>query len=149
MLNALTVTEAHAKLKKKQITSVELTKSCIERIEEVDGKIHAVVYRDFDRALARAKKIDAAGKFNHVLTGIPYLTKDVFCEEGVPTTGCSNVLREKNYVPPFDCTTTKRLKAVGAISLGKANTDEFTMGSSTESSCYGVTRNPWDITRVA
>src|SRR5581483_696333 len=71
------------------------------------------------------------------------------CEKGVPTTACSNVLRQKNYFPPFDCTTTIRLKEKGAISLGKMNTDEFTMGASTETSCYGVTRNPWDTSCVA
>jgi len=93
--------------------------------------------------------MDSKGVFDHPLSGIPYLAKDVFCEEGVPTTACSNVLREKDYLPPFDSTTTKRLKAAGAISIGKTNTDEFTCGASTETSCYGVTRNPWDQTRVA
>ena len=115
----------------------------------MDEKINAVVYRNFERALEEAKKLDSKGNFDHLLTGIPYLTKDVYCEEGVPTTACSNVLREKDYVPPFDSTTTRRLKSVGAISLGKTNTDEFTMGASTETSCYGVTACPWDTTRVA
>ena len=86
---------------------------------------------------------------DQALHGIPYLAKDVYCEEGIPTTACSNMLREKTYIPPFDSTTTRRLKATGAISIGKSNTDEFTMGGSTESSCYGPTRNPWDTTRVA
>ena len=160
MINALTITDAHEKLQKREISSEDLVRACIERIEKVDGTLHAVVHRSFDRALDQAKKMDVAGKFDHLLTGIPYLAKDVYCEEGVPTTGCSNVLRNpaspdglrragKDYVPPFDSTTTKRLKAVGAISIGKSNTDEFTMGASTETSCYGVTRNPWDTTRVA
>lgn len=149
MLSTLTITEAHEKLRKKEISSEELTRACIERIEKTDGAIHAVVFRNFEQAIGEAKKIDARGTFPHPLTGIPYLAKDVFCEEGVPTTACSNVLREKTYIPPFDSTTTKRLKTVGAISLGKANTDEFTMGASTETSCYGVTKNPWDTSRVA
>ncbi len=149
MLSALTISQAHDKLKKKEISSVELTTSCIERIESVDKKLNAVVHRNFDRALIEAKKIDTAGKFDTPLTGIPYLAKDVYCEAGIPTTACSNMLRNKDYIPPFDSTTTKRLKAAGAISIGKTNTDEFTMGASTETSCYGVTRNPWDTSRVA
>jgi aspartyl-tRNA(Asn)/glutamyl-tRNA(Gln) amidotransferase subunit A len=148
-LNALTITEAHDKLRKKEISSEELVKACIERVEAIDGTLNAVVHKNFDKALAEAKDIDAKGDFSHPLAGIPYLAKDVYCEAGVPTTACSNMLRDKDYVPPFDSTTTARLKAKGAISIGKANTDEFTMGASTETSCYGVTRNPWDTTRVA
>jgi aspartyl-tRNA(Asn)/glutamyl-tRNA(Gln) amidotransferase subunit A len=148
-LSTLTISQAHEKLKKKEISSVELVKACIERIEKVDKNLNAVVFRNFDRALEEAKKTDSVGKFDHPLTGIPYLAKDVYCEKGVPTTACSNVLRDKTYLPPFDSTTTKRLKAKGAISIGKTNTDEFTMGASTETSCYGVTKCPWDLTRVA
>lgn len=149
MLSALTITQAHEKLQKKEISSEELVNACIARIETVDKSINAVVYRNFDRALEEAKKVDVAGVFPHPLAGIPYLAKDVFCEEGVPTTACSNILRNVTYVPPFDSTTTQCLKRCGAISLGKVNTDEFTMGCSTETSCYGVTRNPWDLARVA
>ena len=149
MGNTLTIVEAHAKLKAKEITSEQLVQSCIDRIESVDGKLNAVVYKNFERALDQAKKIDAAGKFDHPLTGIPFLTKDVYCEKGIPTTACSNVLRSKDYAPPFDCTTIQRLHAVGAISIGKTNTDEFTQGASTETSCYGVTKNPWDTSCVA
>ena len=145
---ALTIAEAHSKLKNKEITSVQLVQSCIDRIESIDDALNAVIYRNFKRALEQAKKIDAEGKFDHPLTGIPFLAKDNFCEKGIPSTGCSNVLRDKEYVPPFESTSTQRLKDAGAISLGKTNTDEFTMGASTETSCYGVTRNPWDTTRV-
>lgn len=149
MLNSLTIGQAHKKLKAKEITSLELTQSCIDRIESVDETLNAVVYKNFERALEEAKKIDAAGTFESPLTGIPFLTKDVYCEEGVPTTACSNILRNKDYIPPFESTTTKRLKDKGAISIGKVNTDEFTMGASTETSCYGVTRNPWNTECVA
>ena len=149
MSNTFTIAEAHEKLKKKEISSQELVKSCLDRIEKVDKKLNAFIHLDGERALEQAKKIDAEGKFDHPLTGIPYSTKDVYCEEGVPTTACSNVLRDKDYVPPFDSTTVKRLKEKGAISLGKTNTDEFTQGASTESSCYGVTHCPWDTSRVA
>lgn len=148
-LHSLTISEAHHLLKSKQIKSEELTKACIDRIEKIDGSLNAVVHRNFEMALSEAKKVDADGSFDHPLTGIPYLAKDVFCEAGVPTTACSNMLRKKDYVPPYDSTTTKRLKTKGAISIGKTNTDEFTMGASTETSCYGVTRNPWDTSRVA
>lgn len=147
--NTLTIAAAHDLLKSKKLTSVELVKACIDQVEKVDQKLNAFVYRDFDRALEKAKKTDDQGVFDHPLAGIPYATKDVYCEQGVPTTGCSNILRNKDYVPPFDCTTTARLKAVGAISLGKVNTDEFTMGGSTETSSYGVTRNPWNTEKVA
>ncbi len=149
MLHSLTIAQAHEKLRTKQTSAAELTRACLERLESVDGKLNAVVHRSAERALKRAEAIDAAGDFDTPLRGIPYLAKDVFCEAGVPTTACSNVLREKEYVPPFDSTTTRRLADHGAISLGKTNTDEFTMGASTETSCYGVTRNPWDTSRVA
>jgi len=149
MLSGLTITDAHEKLKKKEISSVELVESCFDRIEGVDEKLNAFVYLDKERALEKAKKVDEKGEFNSPLTGIPYGTKDIYCEKGVPTTACSNILREKMYEPPFDSTTVKRLKEKGAISLGKTNTDEFTMGASTETSCYGPTRCPWDTTRVA
>lgn len=149
MLSSLTITQAHDKLRRKEISSVELTQACIAQIENVDKVLNAVVHRNFERALEEAKKSDVKGTFEHPLSGIPYLAKDVFCEEGIPTTACSNMLRDKDYLPPFDSTTTNRLKAAGAISLGKANTDEFTMGASTETSCFGVTKNPWDQTRVA
>ena len=167
MLNTLTITEAHAKLKKKEISAEELVRACLEQIEKRNPELNAVVFNNGEAALKRAKEIDAKGVFDHPLAGIPYLGKDVFCEKGVPTTACSNILRGtslrdvrhaaerratpagKTYCPPYDSTTTKRLSAAGAISLGKANTDEFTMGSSTETSCYGVTKNPHDTSRVA
>jgi aspartyl-tRNA(Asn)/glutamyl-tRNA(Gln) amidotransferase subunit A len=153
MPHTLTITQANAKLKAKEISCVELVQSCLDQIDTVDPKLNAVVYNNGKEALKKAKAIDAKGDFSHPLTGVPYLVKDVYCEKNIPTTGCSNVLRDekggKTYKPPFDATTIKRLNAVGAISLGKANTDEFTMGASTETSCYGVTKNPHDVTRVA
>lgn len=152
-LSTLTVAEASRRLREGSVKAVELTQACIERIEAVDGQLNAVVCKTFDRALEQAKKIDASIPAERgALAGVPYLTKDVFCEEGVPSTVASNVLRGvnggKDYLPPFDSTTTRKLKEAGAISLGHANTDEFVMGSSTESSCYGPSKNPWDVTRV-
>jgi len=149
MSSSLTIAQAHERLKNKSLSAVELAQACIERIESVDKTLNAVVYRNFDRALDEAKKADKKGAFDHPLAGIPYLAKDVFCEEGVPTTACSSILRDKDFIPPFDSTTTSRLKAAGAISIGKSNTDEFTCGASTETSCFGVTKNPWDTSRVA
>jgi aspartyl-tRNA(Asn)/glutamyl-tRNA(Gln) amidotransferase subunit A len=148
-LSRLTIAQAHDQLKTKKISSKELVEACIQQIEQVDKTLNAVVYRNFDRALEEAKKRDSSTTFDHPLAGIPYLAKDNYCEAGVPTTACSNILRNKTYIPPFDSTTTKRLSAKGTISIGKANTDEFTMGGSTEHSCYGVTKCPWDTTRVA
>jgi len=148
-LSSLTIAQAHDLLRAKKASAAELVEACIQRIEAVDDKLNAVVHRNFDKARQAAKVVDGQGSFDHPLTGIPYLTKDVYCEEGVPTTACSTMLRDKDYIPPFDSTTTLRLKAKGAISIAKVNTDEFTMGASTETSCYGVTRNPWDTTRVA
>ena len=149
MLSSLTIAEAHERLKSKALSATELVRACLDRIASVDGMLNAVVFNNGDRALEKAKAVDAAGEFSSPLAGIPYLAKDVFCERGIPTTACSNMLRHKTYCPPFDSTTTKRLSQRGAISIGKANTDEFTMGASTETSCYGVTRCPWDTTRVA
>ncbi|MFH0851378.1 MAG: Asp-tRNA(Asn)/Glu-tRNA(Gln) amidotransferase subunit GatA [Candidatus Peregrinibacteria bacterium] len=160
MSSSLTIAQAHERLKSKSLSAVELARACIGRIESVDKTLNAVVHRNFDRALEEAKKADKKGTFDHPLAGIPYLAKDVFCEDGIPTTACSNVLRNpttpsglrgagKDFVPPFDSTTTSRLKAAGAISIGKSNTDEFTCGASTETSCFGATKNPWDTSRVA
>ncbi len=148
-LSALTIGQAHAKLKAKECSVQELTQACLDRIAAVDKSLNAVVHLEAERALNEAKKIDAKGEFSDPLTGIPFLAKDVFCEKGIRTTACSNILREKDYIPPFESTTTKRVKDRGAISLGKVNTDEFTMGGSTETSCYGVTKCPWDTKRVA
>jgi aspartyl-tRNA(Asn)/glutamyl-tRNA(Gln) amidotransferase subunit A len=146
---SLTIAQAHEQLKTKKLSATELLKACVDRVEKVDGSINAVVHRNFERALDEAKKFDSGQTINSPLSGIPYLAKDVYCEEGVPTTACSNILRGKDYLPPYDSTTTKRLKAAGAISFGKTNTDEFTMGASTETSCFGVTSTPWDFGRVA
>src|SRR3989338_2268879 len=145
----MTLAEADRALQIRAVSAVELAKACIERIEKYDAALNAVVHRNFDRALFEAKKIDSVPERTSPLQGVPYLAKDVYCEKGISTTACSNILRGKDYKPPFDSTTTIRLKRAGAISLGKTNTDEFTMGASTETSCYGVTKNPWDTSRVA
>ncbi|HLC76072.1 MAG TPA: Asp-tRNA(Asn)/Glu-tRNA(Gln) amidotransferase subunit GatA [Candidatus Peribacterales bacterium] len=153
MLNTLTITQAHEKLKRKEFSAEELVRACLDTIEKKNLSLNAVTFNNGESALKKAKEIDRRGNFDHPLTGIPYLAKDVYCEKGVPTTACSHILSGKKggktYRPPYDSTTTKRLGGAGAISLGKTNTDEFTMGSSSESSCYGVTKNPHDVSRVA
>lgn len=149
MLTKLTIAQAHQKLLTKEVSATELTQAFLDQIDQTNDQLNSVVYKNTELALDRAKKIDSKGDFSNPLSGVPFLVKDVFCEEGIPTTACSNMLRDKDYKPPFSATTIKRLEAAGAISLGKVNTDEFTMGASTETSCYGVTKNPWDVSRVA
>lgn len=146
---ALTIAQAKQLLTKKEASAEELVRSCMERIEAVDDSVNAVVHRNFDGALAQAKKVDSHPEEFGELAGIPYLAKDVFCEKGVPTTACSPILQNPTYTPPYSSTVTRLLEASGAISLGKVNTDEFTMGASTETSAYGPTHNPWDVSRVA
>lgn len=149
-LNELTIHEARAKLAKKEVSALELTQSCFERIEKVDSKLNAFISLNKKEALKEAGKIDeqiAKGKALGVFAGIPMALKDVFCTKGIETTACSNIL--KGFVPPYDATTVSKLKEQGTILLGKLNTDEFTCGASTETSCFGPTKCPWDTDRVA
>ena len=146
--NRLTIHEAHRLLKAKQLSSVELTKACLERIHRVEPKVHALVTITDDLALKQARKADeliAAGEVNP-LTGIPVLIKDNICTKGIRTTCSSRML--ENFVPPYDATVVERLNNRGAVVLGKANMDEFAMGSSTENSALFTTHNPWDLSRV-
>lgn len=149
MLKNLTIAQAHTSLVAKKISATELVQAYAAQIDQTNESLNSVIFNNTQSALIKAKEIDATGDFTHPLTGIPFLVKDVFCEAGVPTTACSNMLRNKDYIPPYTATTINRLQAAGAISLGKVNTDEFTMGASTETSCYGVTKNPWDTSKVA
>jgi len=149
-LNELTIKEAHDKLAQKEISSEELTKDCLNKVKKIDQDLNAFITVTEDEALNQAKIVDdkiKEGKEIGVLEGIPCALKDVFCTKGIKSTGASRIL--ENYIPPFDATVTKKLKEQGMVLVGKANTDEFTQGASTETSYFGVTKNPWDLERVA
>lgn len=147
-MNPLTIHEAHELLKAKKISSVELTKTHLARISKVEPKIKAFVTVNEDGALQQAKKADeliARGEI-HPLTGIPCLIKDNICTQALKTTCSSKML--DNFVPPYNATVIEKLNAQGAVTIGKANMDEFAMGSSTENSAFYTTHNPWDLSRV-
>jgi aspartyl-tRNA(Asn)/glutamyl-tRNA(Gln) amidotransferase subunit A len=144
----LTIHEAHQLLKKRELSSLELTKAVLDRIHHVEEKVRSFVTVTEDKALAQARQADErikAGKLSP-LTGIPALIKDNMCTRGVKTTCSSKMLQ--NFVPPYDATVVARLKAAGMVMVGKGNMDEFAMGSSTENSAFFVTHNPWDLNRV-
>jgi len=146
-LHTLNILEAHAKLKSKEISAEELTKACLNQIKKYNDKFNIFTVINEKQALQQSKKIDKESNFNHPLKGIPYALKDNFCSLDTPSTASSQML--EGFQSPYEATVVKKLKKVGAISLGKTNTDEFTMGSSTETSYYGPTKNPWDKNRVA
>ena len=143
------IRELHNKLRKKEITSVQLTEEYFKRISEKDDTVFAYLTLTKKSALDQAKRVDkkiANGEEIGLLEGIPGAIKDNICIAGVRTTSGSKIL--DNYIAPYDATVTRRLKESGAVILGKTNMDEFAMGSSTESSAYGPTKNPADLERV-
>ena len=125
-----------------QTTSRALTESCLARVEALDSSLHAFLHVD-KSAPERASQVDAS---DLPLRGLPIAVKDILMVEGMPATCGSKIL--EGFMPPFTATSVKKLEDAGAVIIGKTNTDEFAMGSSTENSAYGVTHNPWNLDRV-
>jgi aspartyl-tRNA(Asn)/glutamyl-tRNA(Gln) amidotransferase subunit A len=138
-----------AKIKSGELSSAEVTQAYLERIAAVDSQVHAFLYVDAERALATAARIDAkiaSGEAVGPLAGVPLVLKDVLAYEGAPTTCGSKIL--EGWIPPYSATVTSRLVDADLVIVGKTNMDEFAMGSSTENSAYGPTRNPWALDRI-
>lgn len=148
-LMKLTAVELGKKIKAGEVGAVDATKACLDRIEKLDKEYNCFVTVDRDGALAQAeavqKKIDA-GELTGPLAGVPVAIKDNMCIEGMLTTCSSKILC--NFVPTYTAEAVQLLREAGAVIIGKTNMDEFAMGSTTETSYYGITRNPWDTDRV-
>src|SRR5436189_5352136 len=148
-LTRLTATEIAAVVQSGDVSAVEVTTAHLQRIRDVDERVHAFLHVDHDGALAAAERVDERrrkGEALGPLAGVPLALKDVFVTRGLPTTCGSKIL--EGWRPPYDATVVRRLRDAGVIVIGKTNMDEFAMGSSTENSAYGPTHNPWDLDRV-
>ncbi|SIR09801.1 Asp-tRNA(Asn)/Glu-tRNA(Gln) amidotransferase subunit GatA [Micromonospora avicenniae] len=148
-LTTKTAAEIAALVAGGETSAVEVTQAHLDRIAAVDDQVHAFLHVDTEGALAAARAVDerrAAGEPLGPLAGVPVAVKDVLATKGVPTTVGSKIL--EGWRPPYDATIVERLRAAGTVMLGKTNMDEFAMGSSTEYSAYGPTRNPWDLNRI-
>jgi aspartyl-tRNA(Asn)/glutamyl-tRNA(Gln) amidotransferase subunit A len=141
------IVESLAQLRSKTVSAVELTQAYLQRIEALEPSIGAYITTTPERALRDAQAADEARAKGdeRPLLGVPLAIKDVLSTTGIETTCGSKIL--KGYVPVYTATAVQRLEAAGSVTLGKANMDEFAMGSSTENSAYHVTRNPWDTAR--
>jgi aspartyl-tRNA(Asn)/glutamyl-tRNA(Gln) amidotransferase subunit A len=143
-----TLTQLSALLHRKQISSLELTQHYLQRAEKLQPELNCFITITAESALSQARAADASLQRGDAgpLTGLPIVHKDIFCTDGVRTSCGSRML--DNFIAPYDATVVTRLNLAGMIMLGKTNMDEFAMGSSTETSFYGPTRNPWDRERV-
>jgi aspartyl-tRNA(Asn)/glutamyl-tRNA(Gln) amidotransferase subunit A len=150
MLNQLTISELTAKLARREVSAREAMQACLDQIARVDGKIHAFLSHNDADAFAQAdaadKLLSQGGGVDRPLLGVPVAVKDVLAVKDQPLNCGSKILGR--FVSPYDATVVEKLKAAGAIVFGRLNMDEFAMGSSTENSAFGVTRNPWDQTRI-
>lgn len=148
-LTALTAVELGEKIKKGEATAVEAMEATLAKIKEQEETIHAYVTLEEEKALEQAREVQQkieAGELSHPLAGVPVAIKDNLCTKGVKTTCSSRIL--ENFVPVYSAEAVEKLKAAGAVMLGKTNMDEFAMGSTTETSAFGVTRNPRNIEHV-
>ena len=148
-LHALCVTELASAVAGGEVSAVEVTRAYLERIERFNPALNAYLHVDAQGALAAAAAVDRAraqGDAPGPLAGVPLALKDNLCTRGLPTTCGSRILQ--NYVPPYDADVVERLRAAGAVLLGKLNMDEFAMGSSNENSAFGPVHNPWDLSRA-
>src|SRR6195952_5345006 len=145
----LTAAETAASIANGDVSAVEVAQAHLERISAADPSVAAFLYVDPDGALSAARAVDEArttGRTLGPLAGVPLAMKDVVVTRDLPTTAGSKIL--EGWRPPYDATISTRIKDAGIVMLGKTNMDEFAMGSSTENSAYGPTRNPWDLSRV-
>ncbi len=148
-LTQLTAAELGRRLAAKDVSAVEVTQAHLDRIAEVDDRVHAFLHVDTDGAVEAARRVDQAraqGEAMGPLAGVPIAVKDVMVTKGVPTTAASKIL--EGWRPPYDATIVTRLREAGLVMLGKTNMDEFAMGSSTEYSAFGPSYNPWDLGRI-
>ncbi len=145
----LSATELGKKIRDRELTAVEATEAVLRQIREQEPRIHAYVTVDEEGARKRAAQVQAqieAGTLKGPLAGVPAAVKDNLCTKGLKTTCSSNILY--NFVPSYTAEAVANLERAGAVVLGKTNMDEFAMGSTTETSAFGVTKNPWDTERV-
>jgi len=147
-LNRLTIHELQEQLREGTLSSAEITQSVYRRIASVEERVHAYITLTEEDATRQAREADRRIQdgTGGPLAGIPIALKDVLCTQGVRTTCGSRIL--ETFTPPYDATVVRKLKEAGAVFVGKTNMDEFAMGSSTETSRFGITRNPWDLERI-